>query len=92
MNKALIGEEVTLDAAVGSDMQRLIVDAVEAFVVAAGGTPRDLERFASELQAAVDLLPDERVQTRIVMVAAGVEVRLRAESVSQAGRAILCPA
>lgn len=92
MNKALIGEEVTLDAAVGPDMQRLIVDAVEAFVVAAGGTPQDLECFGSELQAALDLVPNERVQTCIVMVAAGVEVRLRADSESQAGRAILCPA
>lgn len=96
MNKALIGEEVALEAPADGGLVPLIVDTVEAFLQAAGGEPRDLGRLDSELRTAFEQLASNgsgaRVRARLVLVAAGIEVNLQHGSDAETLPTIVCPA
>ncbi len=95
MNESLIGEEVSLDAPADDTLVPLLVGAVEAFLVAAGGAPRDLGRLERDLQRAFSDLEhqaaDKRVFARLVMAADGIEVHLQPSRGSEIDLTVICP-
>ncbi len=78
MNEALIGEEVTLEAAPGEHLTRLVISAAGAFLEATTGASALDEAFADEVRTAVAGFAGqgERVRARLVVVEQGIEVHL----------------
>jgi len=93
MNDALIGEEVTLEAAPGADLATLVVSAATAFLAAAAGVASRTETVDGGLHGYVaGYAPGvEQVLARLVVVRDGVEVHLSAADHADTVRTVKWP-
>ena len=92
MNHELVGEEVTLTGT-ASEMFRLVVDATESFMIAAGATGCDSARFEADVRQALDDIGETSaaaIRGRLIVVTEGINVTIGLDAEGAESHTVSC--
>ncbi len=92
MNHELVGEEVTLTGT-APEMFRLVVNATESFMTAAGAAGCDSARLEADVRQALDDIGKTSaavIRARLIVVTDGIDVTIGLDAVGAESHTVSC--